>query len=237
MLAPMLSDLAIIVPVAPRDPTWAALAQDFAALPRGPEVIFAGPKPPLIDAKMSAAALSGREHRLAWVRTPLGRAAQMNHAARATARRFLWFVHADSRLTPAALGALSRAVAAAPAALHYFDLAFETRDDPRMALNNVGVWIRSHLLKMPFGDQGFCLPRATFLELGGFDETARYGEDHLLVWKARRRGIALRCTGAPIGTSARKYREHGWLKTTVRHQALTAAQALPEAWKLWRGAP
>jgi GT2 family glycosyltransferase len=87
---------------------------------------------------------------------------------------------------------------------------------------------------MPFGDQGFCLRREIWERLGGFDTHASYGEDHLFVWKARRAGVPLRPTGGTLRTSARKYQERGWLRTTARHLHLTATQAFPEWLKLVR---
>jgi GT2 family glycosyltransferase len=103
-----------------------------------------------------------------------------------------------------------------------------------MKLNQLGSWMRSHLGGMPFGDQGFCLRREIWERLGGFDTHAAYGEDHLFVWKARRAGVPLRPTGGTLRTSARKYREQGWLSTTTRHFQLTALQAIPEWLKLVR---
>ena len=48
----------------------------------------------------------------------------MNIAAAAAKGRFLWFVHADTRLPDDAEEKLSRAIAVKPLALHYFDLNF-----------------------------------------------------------------------------------------------------------------
>jgi hypothetical protein len=44
--------------------------------------------------------------------------------------------------------------------------------------------------------------------------------------------VPLRPTGGTLRTSARKYREQGWLSTTTRHLQLTALQAVPEWLKL-----
>jgi hypothetical protein len=90
---------------------------------------------------------------------------------------------------------------------------------------------------MPFGDQGLVLARSTMAALGGFDESAPYGEDHLLVWAAHRGGVPLRATGARLLTSARKYQERGWLQTTSAHVLLTYRQAWPELLKLVRRSP
>ncbi len=115
-------------------------------------------------------------------------------------------------------------------ALGWFRLAF--RDDgPRLtALNAAGANWRARWLELPFGDQGLVLPHHCFEALGGFDEEAPCGEDHLLVWAARHAGLPLHCIPAVLETSARKYARHGWLQTTLRHTWLTLAQAWPQ----WR---
>ncbi|RPJ70307.1 MAG: DUF2064 domain-containing protein, partial [Alphaproteobacteria bacterium] len=64
--------------------------------------------------------------------------------------------------------------------------------------------------------------------LGMFDENAKYGEDHLLVWRAHQRGIEVLPAFAELFTSARKYRNSGWVTTTSRHIFLTYKQALPQ---------
>lgn len=167
--------------------------------------------------------------RVRWIRAPeAGRARQMNWGASQAAAEYLWFVHADSEMNEGEIQALNESIRKKPNVLHYFDLRF-LADGPRlMKLNEFGVWFRSHVLKIPFGDQGYCISRDNFAELGGFDESAPYGEDHLWLWSARRAGIALCPVGRSIGTSARKYRKQGWAFTTGLHLALTAKQAVPQ---------
>jgi len=223
-----LCHVSVIVPLAPGDAAWTQLTNDLAALPAGAEVIFVGPKAPCGELAADVVQPSGRRLRLAWMRSGRGRGRQMNAAARAASRAFLWFLHADSRFGEATLPALRRSLQAHPAALHYFDLEFAPGGPRLMPLNRWGAWVRSHLLGMPFGDQGFCIRRDLFLDLGGFDEDAAYGEDHLFVWQAQRAGIPLLCTGAGLSTSPRKYAERGWLRTTLKHQYLTYRQAVPE---------
>jgi GT2 family glycosyltransferase len=168
-----------------------------------------------------------------WLTSAPGRARQLNEGARASVRPYLWFLHADSRFTPFTLQALQESLNEEPGALHYFDLAYSEEDRPAlMRLNELGAWWRSRLLGLPFGDQGFCLSRDNFNKLGGFSESVEYGEDHLLVWRAKELGIPLRATGAPLLTSPRKYSERGWARTTLKHQLLSLKQAMPEAAKL-----
>jgi GT2 family glycosyltransferase len=110
------------------------------------------------------------------------------------------------------------------AALHYFDLRFDDRG--LMRITELGVWFRSRILGIPFGDQALCLPAEAFRSLGGYDETVDQGEDHRLVRRARQAGLPLRPVGVAVFTSARKYRRQGWLRTTVRHLWLTARESL-----------
>jgi hypothetical protein len=127
---------------------------------------------------------------------------------------------------------MGAAVRDAPGALHYFDLAFLGDGPRRCKLNALGARFRSRVLGMPFGDQGLCVRRDLFEALGGYDEAARYGEDHLLVWAARRAGVRLHPVGQRLRTSARKYGRQGWARTTARHLVLTLRQALPQALRL-----
>jgi rSAM/selenodomain-associated transferase 1 len=87
-------------------------------------------------------------------------------------------------------------------------------------------------LRLPFGDQGFCLSNEQFCRLGGFNESLQYGEDHDLIWRAHRAGISVKRVPAPIATSARKYRREGWLRTTGLHLWRTINQAAPQFLRL-----
>jgi hypothetical protein len=153
-----------------------------------------------------------------------GRARQQNLGAAVAGGEWLCFLHADSRLGKDALAALEALPGSDPA-LSYFDLRFAS-DGPRLTmLNAFGARLRSDLLGLPFGDQGLSLRREDFFALGGFDQRLPRGEDHALVWAARRSGLPLRRLRAPIVTSARRYAEHGWLRTTVRFLGASLMQA------------
>jgi rSAM/selenodomain-associated transferase 2 len=226
-----LHDISIVIPIAPGESAWPALLGDLRALPAEAEIVLAATEPPP-SAWQAVIAEAGVTCATRWVVAARGRGPQLNAGARAASKTFVWFLHADSRLPGASLAALERALLQQPGALHYFNLAFANDGPFLMRLNAAGTWLRSHALGMPFGDQGFCLRRERFEALGGYPEDLPYGEDHVFVWTARRQRIPLRCTGAPLFTSARKYRERGWLRTTLRHLVLTAKQAAPELGKL-----
>ena len=228
-LAPGACTLSVIVPVAADETTWHALLNQLASgLPAGCEVITVHAETrPATDFAWTA------QCELRQLASPSGRARQQNLGAHAARGQWLWFLHADSQLEPATLPALWRFLQRSDDALGYFDLCFNHDGPAAAGLNAWGANRRSHWLKMPFGDQGLLMPARRFASLGGFDESARYGEDHLLVWTARRSGVPILPVGATLQTSARKYARHGWLRTTVKHLRLTLIQAWPQ-WRQWQ---
>eukprot|EP01037_Dinobryon_pediforme_P001467 gene1467-1488_t len=204
--------------MAPGETEWLGLmAQLENVLDADSEVVLvAAGEPVAFACKCAVRSLGG----------PAGRARQMNAGAASARGRFLWFLHADTRLSDAAWPALQLFLDRGARELGWFDLAF--RDDgPRpVRLNAWGANVRSRRLGIPFGDQGFVMPASLFVDLGGFDETAAYGEDHLLIWAARRAAVPLVPVGARLSTSARKYARNGWGRTTVRHAGSMTALAI-----------
>ncbi|HET6604450.1 MAG TPA: glycosyltransferase [Xanthomonadaceae bacterium] len=210
----VLDALSVIVPIGPAETAHEGLLVQLRELPPGCERI-------LVPALGAIAPLHAPDCLVS--PAPRGRARQLNHGAGLATRHWLWFLHADSRFVPDTLPALRRFVSRSPPALGYFELRFV--DGPAATrINQAGAWLRSHLLGLPFGDQGLVLPRALFERIGPFDETVDRGEDHLLVWDAHFAGVPVRPVGAPLHSSARRYAEHGWLRTTARHLLLTLRQ-------------
>lgn len=228
-----LENLSIIIPLGPNEDQHFNLLDDLRILPAETEIIIA-----LSDGNTAQQDEIPKDHplgeRLRFVTSPQGRAVQQNTGAAAANRDFLWFLHADSRVTPDALRALETALKTAPDALHYFHLKFKNDGPGVMWINEWGERFRSQVLGIPFGDQGFCLQRRCFDRIGRFPEDAPYGEDHLLVWHARQSGVKLHYTNAALTTSARKYVRHGWGSLTLKYQYLWIRQAVPELGKLIR---
>jgi hypothetical protein len=209
---PDLHRLSIVIPLAAGEQAWRGLLPSLRDQAGAAEIVLSvvdgDPQPFPDDVRL--------------VRGAAGRARQLNAGVAVTGREWLWLLHADSRLGSRTVAAVERAPDAEY--LGYFDLAFHDARWP-VQLNALGAWVRSRLLKLPFGDQGFLLPREVFESLGRFDETVGSGEDHALVWAARRQGIALRPLRARLYSSARKYAAHGWWATTRGHAVATWAQA------------
>ncbi|RHX81617.1 glycosyltransferase [Leptospira yasudae] len=147
------------------------------------------------------------------------RAQTLNKGAEQSQGEFLWFLHGDSRISSETIPSLKKAISEKPNVLHYFKLRFYPAHR-LMKINACGANLRSQILRSPFGDQGLCIQKGTFLSLGGFDESTSYGEDLLFVWKAQQNGIRLNRIPSYLYTSDRKYRKQGWIKITILHQYL-----------------
>lgn len=213
--------LSVVIPVGPGEQAWRGLLPDLAGLGTGTEILLVAP-PSSAPVPFDPAGY-GLARPARWIEAPAGRARQQNAGARAATGATLWFLHADSRLPRASVETAMRF--AGQEALGYFELRFRRDGPPLVRLNALGARIRSRWLGLPFGDQGMMLPRRSFIRLGGFDESLDAGEDHALVWAARRAGLPLVALDASIYTSARRYAQQGWLRTTLGHLRLSLQQA------------
>ncbi len=160
------------------------------------------------------------------------RAKSMNVGAMSSTRPFLWFLHADSRVTEDNIKALEKSLREKPDALHYFDLAFDGVG--ATIINAWGANMRSRLFGTPYGDQGLCIAKKYFRSVGRYPENVPYGEDLMLVWHLRQAGVKLNRIPSKLLTSARKYKAQGWLKLTLLYQKRWIFMSAPEAWKLLR---
>jgi len=222
-----LQDVSIIIPVGPQDDSWRCLVPDLAVIASQAEIWFVAVDPAPEDFAQFMEQ-QGVPCSAQWVVSPPGRARQMNLGARQSSHPVLWFLHADSRLDPEAIRMLDEKLMTDREALYFFDLKFHHGSPKLSRWNAAGVRFRSRSLGLPFGDQGLCISRDQFYRLGCYPESARYGEDHLLVWEAHRQRVLVRPVNASISTSARKYQNQGWLRTTAMHLFRTGWQALPQ---------
>ncbi len=200
--------LSLIVPLGPTEPLPSELLGSLASLSGFAEGLVAATEPLQHDLP------------LGWRATvsTAGRGRQQNAAAAAASGRWLLFLHADSRIDGGACRALRHFVDSAPDAIGYAWLRFASDGPRQTCLNAIGANLRSRWLGLPYGDQALCLPAAWFLRLGGFREDLSRGEDLDLVVRARLLGLRTRPLNFTIETSARRYRERGWLRTSWAHQ-------------------
>lgn len=159
--------------------------------------------------------------RVKWLSGAPGRAGQLNRGVRASTGDWLWLLHADSRPNDENIAAAIRFATDGHRAIGWFDLAFDRDGPAAVRLNALGANLRSRWFGLPFGDQGWLMPRAVYEQLGGFDPAFGRGEDLDFIVRAHRRGIALERLRPALISSARRYRRHGWLSTTCAHLWLT----------------
>lgn len=171
-------------------------------------------------------------------RSPPGRAVQMNVGAAATSARVLWFVHADCRIDPDALGQIRAALAHPQVVGGGLSLRFDRRS---VGLDYL-AWSstkRARHLHQVFGDQAMFVRRDAFEALGGFPELAIM-EDLELSRRLARRGrlVVLPATST---ASSRRFYEHGTWSMIAFMQALKTGYFLGvepgRLYRLYRAGP
>ena len=146
------------------------------------------------------------------VNMPPNRARQMNAGAVAAHGETLLFLHADTQLPAnyrdAVLAALSRPDVVGGA------FRFRIADPfPGRRLVEYAANVRSHLWRMPYGDQALFVRRWAFDELGGFPELPIM-EDYEFVRRLGRLG-RLALLNETVLTSGRRWQRLGFLRTTL----------------------
>lgn len=224
--------LSVIVPCAATDSSWRGLLSDLQALPKDSEILLISPDPePVQDVEYWRGQLVPQ---LRWIQSPDGRAACQNRGALEARGDYLWFLHGDSKVPRLSTFALLELIAEEEnwEDVFFFDHHF-LGDGPKLVfLNSAFVNFRSKYLSMPMGQQGFAMHKDTFQRIGGFDESIEAGEDHQLVWEARRKGIDLTRIPGTLFTSARRYRDGGWGFVTIDQAVKDSKYTLSGAIKL-----
>lgn len=148
------------------------------------------------------------------VRGCQGRGRQLNAGAAASIGDILFFLHADSN-PPPRFEAIIRSILARPG-VHAGSFRLAIAADGRAyRLIESAANFRSRVLGLPYGDQGFFLPRRTFDRLGGYADIPIM-ED---VDMARRcRGLGkIGIAEESMTVSARRWQKEGWARTTIRN--------------------
>lgn len=168
------------------------------------------------------------------VQAASGRGTQMNAGASLAKGNILWFVHADSVLSPSSLIDIENAVADG-AIGGFFRLYFYDADDGFMRFIARTSHTRAKRFCLIFGDQGLFLRRDVFDGLGGFADIPLM-EDWEISMRFRqfhRQGM-IRALDTEIGTSARRYIENGRFKTWLKMNTVKALYILGVPAKILR---
>ena len=159
--------------------------------------------------------LAGSRPDVRIIRTAAGRACQMNEGASLSSADWVLFLHADSRLPPGWLTALTSCEPHVIGGWFRFAL-----DDPawQARLIERAVAWRVRLFRLPYGDQGIFVRRRVFESLGGFRELPIM-EDVDFVRRLIKAG-PVRELPLPLATSARRWRRDGWFTRSACNLAL-----------------
>jgi rSAM/selenodomain-associated transferase 2/rSAM/selenodomain-associated transferase 1 len=146
-----------------------------------------------------------------------GRAVQMNAGAAQTTGQILWFLHADSQ-PPADWRQQIRTALADPSVVGGGFRVKIGATGIGYRLLDVWGWIRPFLQRNFYGDQGLFVRRSVFESLGGFPERPIL-EDVDFSSRLWRAGKVVILPG-PLITSARRWQQHGFFRTVLRHSLL-----------------
>ena len=141
------------------------------------------------------------------VTAPRGRGRQMNAGARDASGDVLLFLHADASLPPDATSWIARALADPGVVAG----AFRVRTVADVGRNWLGPFlriadIRSHLTRLPYGDQAMFVRRTPFAAVGGFPDEPLM-EDVALVRRLRTIGRIV-TVPAYVRVSGRRFLKH-----------------------------
>jgi len=152
------------------------------------------------------------------LQAPRGRAAQMNAGARAASGSVLVFLHADTRLPPAADVLIERALQRAE--WGRFDVRIES-EHPLLKMVGCAMNVRSRLTGIATGDQAIFVRCDAF---AGFPEIPLM-EDIAFSREMKRRSRPA-CLRARVRTSARRWHARGVLATVFLMWRLRLLYAL-----------
>ena len=144
-----------------------------------------------------------------------GRGTQLAAGADAASCDWLLFLHADCRLA----AGWERAVEAflnapgAPGRAGYFALALDDSSAAARRLERIVRW-RCRVFGLPYGDQGLLIARALYQAVGGFKALPLMEDVEFARRLGRRRLAPL---GVPAYSSARRYRESGYIRRPLRN--------------------
>ena len=198
--APIAANLSVIIPTLN---AAATLPATLASVGRVPQIIVVDGASS--DATAAIAAASG-----AVVLTAArGRGSQLAAGIAAATQPWLLLLHADTRLAPD----WRAAARLAPSQAGYFRFRLDTPDRQARRLERLVAW-RNRRFGLPYGDQGLLIHRDLLRAAGGMRPLPLMEDVDLTRRLGRARLVPL---AADAVTSARKWRQQGYLRRSARN--------------------
>jgi rSAM/selenodomain-associated transferase 2 len=149
------------------------------------------------------------------IETAPGRGGQLAAGAAAATEGWLLFLHADTVLEPGWREAVERHLSHPAAAGRAACFRFALDDDSPQA-RRLERWVRWRVaaLALPYGDQGLLIHRSLYDGVGGYRPLPLMEDVDLVRRLGRRRLTVL---DAAAVTSARRWRQDGWLRRSARN--------------------
>jgi rSAM/selenodomain-associated transferase 2 len=162
--------------------------------------------------------------------SPPGRARQMNAGATASKGKILLFLHADTSMASGSIAAVREAMAGEGVLGGAFSVRLEVSAGApllrkaALRLTSRMINLRARLFRAYTGDQAIFLRRDVFEEIGAYPEIPLM-EDVELSRRLTRRGRTV-LLPVPVTPSARRWEEHGTLRTILLMWGLRLAYFL-----------
>ena len=147
----------------------------------------------------------------------LGRANQMNCGAAVAKGDPILFLHADTVLPPNFQQIIHNILEKKKIIIGAFKLKINGQEKSLRLIETM-VNLRSRILSLPYGDQGFFMTKDNFNLLGGFTDL-QIMEDFDFIQRSKLYGkIAI--SNSMVVTSARRWQKIGVMKTTIINQLI-----------------
>jgi rSAM/selenodomain-associated transferase 2/rSAM/selenodomain-associated transferase 1 len=207
--------LGIVIPTLDEQQRLPGLLDDLSALTISHRVIVSDGGS--VDRTVEVALRSGAEV----VRTERGRARQMNAGARMLpAVAWLLFLHADTRVSPAAVRCIEEWVGRdAPEAAGFFRFALDG-SGWFWRFIEFGQRLRERFSGLAYGDQGLLVTNDAFWAVGGYPDQPLMEDVEMI--RRLRGSCGVEPLPAAILTSPRRYEEYGRWRGWLRNAALIA---------------
>ena len=152
-----------------------------------------------------------------------GRAQQLEKGWRAVKADVILFLHADTKLPPAWASAVSTSLLDAGRVGGAFRLRLDAKG-MTLRLVEFLARVRATLIGLPYGDQAIFVRRSVLESIGGVPAVPIM-EDLDLIREMKRKG-RIEVLGLEVRTSARRYLDHGVLRTAWVHLVALAGWRL-----------